>query len=556
MTGFLLRTCFERGSNNHSRDREGAVFPSVPPERFLAGAARNRPLKHGLRQRLAPRRGLIAGGTALLTMSMSAVGRAQSTSPAPGVFEPLASLREQPDRYNGDLRLAAFEPPGGEELLRGWITQLETLLDDELDLCVQAGVLLPLCQRDQDVGGRKAFAPEGRLALLAEAEKVGCKARKKTADKPSKIDALTKRYRKDVGKLPTPIGEADQPPEADKYLASGYDAAKFGALDPSGLWRLERRRELQAALLDLAEEYFLVPVQGDTDGVTAVDDWRLRAESRKPFNGTIKIGPGKEVMIQDIVSEQCLIGTDDTFKGVSAGSGNYAFEGSFLYSRQILQDNDVTTTVVLVKRPEFDPLVARVRDLVQDYARIRLFRIAELAKCPFLYVAPEYVAKDLMPAAADILKNQQDPARLEALQEHFFAPKAGRTRTKDWKAIEWTGPLTSLNENLDVEMKVESGADNPAAHRLAFNAAGTPLAEQALDGKLKLGQEVTLVAKVVRLDYDGSGTAGALLFTLEPLIGERQMDGADPDRPTKTQPGPTQAPRQSRPPRSSPKGVG
>jgi hypothetical protein len=182
--------------------------------------------------------------------------------------------------------------------------------------------------------------------------------------------------------------------------------------------------------------------------------------------------------------------------------------------------------VALVKRPTFDPLVSQARELLEDYLRIREFRKKELVDRPLVYADAEGMTSDLLPAVAELMASQQDPEqRLEEIRKHFGAPKAGRTRNPDWKAIEFSGPLTALTEDLDAEVRI-AGPDGQWTNTATFNAAGTPLAEQACFGKLKLGEEVTLVAKVAMLDYDGTPDNNALRFTLEPLVSGREQVGS------------------------------
>ena len=459
---------------------------------------------------------------------LPAAGFAEPSSSPIRVFDPLASLRTEPDAPNSDLRLAELEPPGGEEYLARCIAELEDLVDDELEICQQAGLLAKMYERERADGGRRVFDPGARDLLLLDAQNKGCKARKTRSSSRGKADAVAKKYRKTARKLGALTDGTVRPTEIKQYLASSYDADKFGQTDPTGLYRLRQRAELQDLMLDQATDSFLCPVKGSAQGIDQVEDWRLYAKQSREFGRSIKTGPSTEQFIENVVRDLYLIGTDNTFSDSAAGAGKHDFKGHFLYSRQILQTDDVTTTVVLVERPEITPLVEQARGLLEDYLRIRDFRRDKLAKRPLQYIEAEFKAPDLFAGADEVVASQPDPAeRLEALQNHFGAPRTGRTRTKDWKAIEWTGPLTALSETLDAELRIDTGLDGQPMHTVVFNAAGTPLADEACFGKLKMGEAVTVVGKVTKLGYDGAPGSGALRFALEPLVAaERAEPGA------------------------------
>ncbi len=237
---------------------------------------------------------------AAVALVLGAPVLADSSAAATDVFDPLAVLREVPGDYNCDLRLTDFEPPGGEDLLARWIAELEALLDDELETCQNASLLLPIHQRDRENDGRKSFSTEGRTALLAEAERAGCKPRKKASSASAKLDSVSKRYRKATAKMARLVGGKAKASELKRYVSASYAVDKFGPSEPEGLWGLRRRVELQESLLDQFAAQFLAPVKGTARNLENVEDWRLYAKKSTPFNKTIKAGRGKEVLIENI----------------------------------------------------------------------------------------------------------------------------------------------------------------------------------------------------------------------------------------------------------------
>lgn len=488
----------------------------------------------------------------------SAVLASPPATPA-GDLDLLATLRADPNTYDCDLRIADFEPPGGEEYLTNCVERLEKYLDDELGYCQWAGLLASSHQRSAEGGGN--FTPEDRNALLQEAEQKGCKPRAE-GGKATPVERVAKRWRSATAKF-ADLGNGPIPPaQLAKCVDIGYDSGKYGEVNAEGLYRLVQRGRLHDAVLQQAAEYFLVPVSATASPIEEVEDWKLCAKQSTPFGREVQTPSGSRA-IENIINAFILVGGDKAFSDLPAGTKSHDFEGYFLYSRQILTSDDVTTTVVLARRPEFDSLVEKVRGLLTDYARIREFRTQELAKRPLAYAEAEFTAENLFAEAATISQAQADSEkRLEALQQHFGAPVGRRTRTQEWKSISWTGPVTALTENLEAELRLDSGIAGAPLHRLVLDARGTPLGEAACRGELKLGQTVTVVAKVQKLECDGTPETGVLRFTLEPLLAaertaveattetnkEKEKDNKEKDKKGGAKPKPDQKPRQ-------PKGV-
>jgi hypothetical protein len=466
-------------------------------------------------------------------LSASAVLADPPTMPA-GDLDLLANLRTDPDNYSCDLRIAELEPLGGEEYLGAWVEQLENYIDDELEYCQSTGLLSGTRQRSTD--GANSFTPDDRSALLEEAERNGCDSRKRLRTKATRLDRIAKRWRTATEKFADFNAESATASQLARCIESDYDAEKFGQVDATDLYCLLQRVRLQDAVLRQAEEYFLMPVSGVARPVVDLQDWQLHARQSTPFGQEVPT-PGGTKRIENIVNEIILVGSDETFSDVPAGTETHSFEGYFLYSRQMLSSDDVTSTVVLVRRPEFDSLVERVRNLLADYARIHEFRTKQLAERPLQYVQAEFTAESLFPEAATIQQTQSDSdERLRALQTHFGAPVGRRTRTTEWKAISWTGPLTGFTESFEAEMRLDTGVAGAPLHKATFDAKGTPLADAACGGELKLGQMVNLVGKVAKLEYDGSPDGGALHFTLSPLLGTERAAGEAEAETTKSKP--------------------
>ena len=232
---------------------------------------------------------------------LPAAGFADHCSSPIRVFDPLASLRTEADVPNSDLRLAELEPPGGEEYLARCIAELEDLVDDELEICQQAGLLAKMYERERTDDGRRVFDPGVRNALLLDARNKGCKAGKTRSSSRRKADSVAKKYRKTVRKLGTLTDGTLKPSEIKQYVASSYDADKFGQIDPTGLYRLRRRAELQELMLDQAADHFLCPVKGSAQGIDRVEDWRLYAKQSRALGRSIRTGPNTDQFIENVV---------------------------------------------------------------------------------------------------------------------------------------------------------------------------------------------------------------------------------------------------------------
>lgn len=469
---------------------------------------------------------------------------AQAGPPMPPnqALDVFAGLRDG----DGGLDTDKLEPPGSDEYLNALADRLEGMLDDELEFCAQIGLLARKGVRLPNSDGKNRYQKSQRQNMVAEAQSNGAKPRRKQRGGGAKLDATAKRWRRGQEKIDGMLQAKPNEKDLKRLTFNTYDQAKLGPIDATDLFRLRQTRQAHDESLNLAASYFLAPIVAKIQDIKSVEDWRLVSRKAKKFGKEIQTGPDTKQFIKEIIQKVCLVGDDNAFDDLDDDVKQHEFEGYFLFSRQgLTETDDLTNTVGLVKSEDTDTLAQHARELLVDYVRVREFRIKRMTEKTLQYQDAEITAESLFPEAAQIFELQNDPdERLRELQKLFGAPLGKRTRTKDPKIIEWSGFFTGLNQDRQAEIRVDSGIQGQSPYRVLFDADQSPLGERALYGKLKLGSEVFLVAKVKKLAY-APDNAESLHFIVQPMLMDQRGSESSRDDQRKDTKGKTK--RRSRP---------
>ncbi|MFQ5489997.1 MAG: hypothetical protein ACE5GE_04680 [Phycisphaerae bacterium] len=471
--------------------------------------------------------------TAVVLLSAVMLGHLATSAQAGPPMSPDARLDVLAgllDEDSGGLNTDKLEPPGSEEYLNALGDRLRGLLDDELEFCVRIGLLSNKGVRIPNPDGPDRFEESVRNTMIAEAESSGAKPRRKQSGRSAKLASVAKRWRRGQEKINGILDAKPNDKDLKRLISNSYDESKLGPIDASGLFRLRQNLQAYKESLNLAGTYFLAPVKAKIQNIQSVEDWRLVSHKAREFGKEVKTGPDSKKLIEEIIQDIELVGADNAFSKVPDDAKQYELEGYFLFSRQgLTKTDDVTDTVALVKGEELDAPAQTVRQLLADYARVREFRIKRMTDKVLRYQGAQITAESLFPEVGPILEEQDDPdERLRALQKLFGAPLGSRTRTKNSKVIEWVGTLTNVTEDRQAELRVDPGIEGQAPYAVVFDVTKTPLGEQALYGRLKLGREVVLVAKVRKLEY-ASDEAKALRFTVRPLLEDERGSKSSQD---------------------------
>ncbi len=443
-------------------------------------------------------------------------------------FDLLGSLRIDKEDPEGGLDLDKLEPPGIEEYLNEVVELLEIKLSKELEYCQAAG-FIPI--KGESTGGR--FDETVLKLLLGSAEKAGCSPRSRQHDRPNSFATAANKWRKSIDSIMDLAQLSPGEKEIKKLIDTNYDSDLLGPADAESLYRLRNRMGAEEELAEMIGAFFLAPVKGKVEDLEDVEDWRLTSRGSTKFGREIKIA-GESRTIENIVKETILVGDDGTFDGVTTDEKRHSFEGFFLYSRQAVDQDDVTTTVVIESDGEVADLARKGHDLAADYARVRTFRMKAMQRTSLQYVDPEITAESLFPSAVELGAETEDADdRLSGMQQHFGAPVGRRSRTKDSKLIEWSGYFMGIDENMQARLSIDSGVEGQPLHTALVEASGSPLGEEAAYGKLKIGEEVFLVATVAKLAYAGSGD-GTMIFSLSPAVEAERSKPGDRGKTSKT----------------------